>query len=233
MRKSATARRAPNHHPVAPRPEPDAALNGNNKRDRIVAAALRLFANETYQAVTMDRVADAAGVAKGTLYLYFASKEALYLGILSDGLESISRRYQATVDPRQGVAERLRHAIAVSIQFYEERRDLLRLIATEEPRLAEERHRLIDDWRERGIVFFTTLIEEGIRAGVFGAADARIATLAILGGIRSVLLYYGASWSVGAMSEELANFFLQSLMLRGQPRGQTGSNTRRRAEQRQ
>ena len=36
----------------------------------------------------MDRVAEAAGVAKGTLYLYFPSKEALYLGILSDGLDT-------------------------------------------------------------------------------------------------------------------------------------------------
>src|SRR5580704_7196731 len=81
--------------------------NGNNKRERILAAGLRLFANQTYQAVTMDRVAETAGVAKGTLYLYFPSKEALYLGILSDGLETVSKRAQATVDPRQDVAERL------------------------------------------------------------------------------------------------------------------------------
>ena len=72
--------------------EPIANGNGNNKRERILAAGLRLFANQTYQAVTMDRVAEAAGVAKGTLYLYFPSKEALYLGILSDGLETVSKR---------------------------------------------------------------------------------------------------------------------------------------------
>src|ERR1700732_1199502 len=92
--------------------------NGNTKRERILAAGLRLFANQTYQAVTMDRVAEAAGVAKGTLYLYFPSKEALYLGILSDGLEAGSKRYQAATDTRQDVAERLRHAIEVTIQFY-------------------------------------------------------------------------------------------------------------------
>src|SRR5271154_7301715 len=77
------------------------------KRERILGAALKLFANETYQAVTMDRVAEAAGVAKGTLYLYFPSKEALYLGILSDGLEPVSKRSQATNDPRRDVGDRL------------------------------------------------------------------------------------------------------------------------------
>ena len=85
----------------APLPPPAPANNHGSKRDRILEAALKLFANETYQAVTMDRVARAAGVAKGTLYLYFPSKEALYLGILSDGLESVVLRYQAVVEPRR------------------------------------------------------------------------------------------------------------------------------------
>src|SRR5580692_3275112 len=161
MRKAqAPARRASDQDGASNSHQAEAAQNGANKRDRILAAGLRLFANETYQAVTMDRVAEAAGVAKGTLYLYFPSKEALYLGILSDGLETVSKRYQAKMDTRQDVAARLRHAIDVTIQFYDERRDLLRLISTEEPRLAEARNRLIQNWRERGYIFYTSLIEE-------------------------------------------------------------------------
>ena len=196
--------------------EPNGNGTGNNKRERILAAGLRLFANETYQAVTMDRVAEAAGVAKGTLYLYFPSKDALYLGILSDGLETVSKRYQATNDTRQDVGARLRRAIEITIQFYDERRDLLRLIATEEPRLADARNRLIQNWRERGYVFYTTLIEEGMRTGAFGQTDSRAATLAILGGIRSVLLYYGTTRPAQSISQELGDFYLRGLVLRGQ-----------------
>ena len=85
-----------------------------------------------------------AGVAKGTLYLYFPSKEALYLGILSDGLETATHLPSATIH-RLPVVERLRRAIEIMIEFYDERRDLLRLIATEEPRLAEARKRLIQE----------------------------------------------------------------------------------------
>jgi|SRR5579872_1394405 len=203
--------------PFAPRTSHSAAAtNGNNKRERILAAGLRLFANQTYQAVTMDRVAETAGVAKGTLYLYFPSKEALYLGILSDGLETVSKRYQAKMDTRQDVAARLRHAIDVTIQFYDERRDLLRLISTEEPRLAEARNRLIQNWRERGYIFYTSLIEEGVRTGVFGTTDSRLATLAILGGIRSVLLSYGATRPAENISRELSDVFLKGLLSRPQ-----------------
>lgn len=195
---------------------PPPAINGNNKRERILAAGLRLFANQTYQAVTMDRVAETAGVAKGTLYLYFPSKEALYLGILSDGLETVSKRYQAKMDTRQDVAARLRHAIDVTIQFYDERRDLLRLISTEEPRLAEARNRLIQNWRERGYIFYTSLIEEGVRVGAFATTDSRLATLAILGGIRSVLLSYGETRPAENISRELSDFFLKGLLSRQQ-----------------
>ena len=66
-------------------------------------------------------------------------------------------------------------------------------IATEEPRLAEARNRIIEGSRERGFIFFTSLIEEGIRTGVFARVDPRAATLAIQGAIRSLLLYYGPS----------------------------------------
>src|ERR1700675_3902002 len=95
------------------------------KRERILAAALKLFAHEPYQAVTMDRVAEAAGVAKGTLYLYFPSKDALYLGILSDGLDGAYRAQQSSADLKLPLVERLRRAITVTVEFFDQRRDFL------------------------------------------------------------------------------------------------------------
>ena len=181
------------------------------KRERILAAALKLFAHEPYQAVTMDRVAASAGVAKGTLYLYFPSKDALYLGVLSDGLDSAYLAQQTTADPQLPVVERVRRSIAVMVEFYDQRRDFLRFFATEEPRLAEARNRIIEAARERNFNFFASLIEEGIRSGVFAAIDPRMATFAILGSIRSLLLYYGTGRPVSELSRELGNLMLKAL----------------------
>src|SRR5882757_4833884 len=181
------------------------------KRERILGAALKLFAHEPYQAVTMDRVAEAANVAKGTLYLYFPSKDALYLGILSDGLDSAYRTYQASADPRLPLVERLRRAITVTVEFFDHRRDFLQFYATEEPRLADARNRIIEEARERGSNFFASLIQDGIRNGVFAAVDPRVATLAIQGSIRSLLLYYGNSRPVAEISRELVYLMLRSL----------------------
>src|SRR5258706_12398395 len=48
----------------------------------ILEAARKIFAKKGYEAATVDDVAEAAGVAKGTLYLYFRSKRELYLAAL-------------------------------------------------------------------------------------------------------------------------------------------------------
>jgi AcrR family transcriptional regulator len=181
------------------------------KRERILAAALKLFAHEPYQAVTMDRVAEAAGVAKGTLYLYFPSKDALYLGVLSDGLDTAYRTYQSSADPKLPVVERLRRSIAVAVEFFDRRRDFLRFFAIEEPRLAEARNRIIESSRERGFNFFASLIEDGIRTGVFTHVDPSVATLVIQGSIRSLLLYYGPGRPVSEISRELGDLVLRGL----------------------
>ena len=182
-----------------------------SKRERIIDAALKLFANESYQAVTMDRVAEAARVAKGTLYLYFQSKEDLYVGILTDGLESMARSYQTSVDPRADVKIRLRRAITLTIEFYSQRRDLLRLMMTEEPRMPEARNRLREEWRDRGVRFFNSLIEEGIQSAAFRTGDSRLATFAILGSIRSVMLFYGSQRPVDQIGDELGEMIIRGL----------------------
>src|SRR6266852_787095 len=181
------------------------------KRERILGAALKLFAHEPYQAVTMDRVAEAAGVAKGTLYLYFPSKDALYLGILSDGLDGAYRIQQSSADPKLPLIERMRRSISVTVEFYDQRRDFLSFYATEEPRLAEARNRIIEAARERNFNFFASLIEEGIRNRVFSPVDPRLATFAIQGSIRQLLLFYGPSRPVSELSRELGNLMLTAL----------------------
>ena len=56
------------------------------RRAQLVAAATQLFARADFDAVTVARVAELAGVAKGTAYLYFATKETLFLELVREAL---------------------------------------------------------------------------------------------------------------------------------------------------
>lgn len=58
----------------------------DSRRARLLAIAARLFASSEYDAVTVAAIAARARLAKGTLYRYFATKEALFLDLLTDAL---------------------------------------------------------------------------------------------------------------------------------------------------
>ena len=84
-------------------------------------------------------------------------------------------------------------------------------MATEEPRIAAARSRLIQEFRQRGFDFFSSLIEEGMAHGVFRRVDPRAAALTIMGAIRSLMLYYDEPRDGAALSRELLRMVLEGL----------------------
>lgn len=73
------------------------------RRAQLVEAATQLFADADFDAVTIARVAEVAGVAKGTAYIYFATKEALFLELvraeLTVWLNELVRKLQGLRTP--------------------------------------------------------------------------------------------------------------------------------------
>ena len=107
------------------------------RRQAILEAALTVFAEHGYEAARLDEVARRAGVAKGTLYLYFKDKEALFESLIRSAIDPIYERLQAvTAVPDLPLAQVLDVLFSV---FQTEvlgtrRKLLLRLIIAEGPR---------------------------------------------------------------------------------------------------
>ena len=74
---------APGHRPRRAR----SAQAKDDRRAQLLLAARGLFASADFQSVTMAQICADAGVAKGTAYLYFASKETLFLQLVQDQLQ--------------------------------------------------------------------------------------------------------------------------------------------------
>src|SRR5215470_5024222 len=92
------------------------------RRDQIVVAALACFARTGYHATTMADVAAQAGVSKGTPYLYFESKEALFIALHEQWGCGMSERVDAAVaalpETRRRSPRRVLHAVAAAIAGY-------------------------------------------------------------------------------------------------------------------
>jgi AcrR family transcriptional regulator len=116
------------------------------RRDAILAAALDEFSAQGFAAARLDDVAKRAGVAKGTIYLYFRDKEALFQELVRSLLTPVVGSVEALRDaniPVRMLADRLVDLFVDEI-FGTRRRDVIRLMITEGrrfPKLAEFYHR--------------------------------------------------------------------------------------------
>jgi AcrR family transcriptional regulator len=75
----------------------DLAALGMNIRHRLVEVAIELFSVHSYSQVTMSDIALAAGVAKGSVYRHFPSKEALFDAVVEELMEDTAARFAAAV----------------------------------------------------------------------------------------------------------------------------------------
>jgi TetR/AcrR family transcriptional regulator, fatty acid metabolism regulator protein len=123
---SATARRAT---PKQRRPpERGSAARGGDKRERILDAAVRVFARKGFHATRVSEVAKAAGVADGTIYLYFESKDHLLMSLYEHRVERLLA-YLDTELPRAPTAShRLQRIIELQLGLLEGERDLAHVV---------------------------------------------------------------------------------------------------------
>ena len=69
---------------------------------KILDAAKQLFFDQGFAATTMDQIAGHVELSKGTLYLYFKSKEELYISLLVEGLALLNQAFQTAVENKTG-----------------------------------------------------------------------------------------------------------------------------------
>ena len=106
------------------------------RRQAILAAALDEFAAQGFAATWLDDVARRAGVAKGTIYLHFCDKEALFQDLVRSVLSPLVRMLETiaqTDAPLRTLAERIVDVFVNEI-YGTRRKDVIRLIITEGPR---------------------------------------------------------------------------------------------------
>jgi AcrR family transcriptional regulator len=133
------------------------------RRSEIIAAALKVFALKGFHNTRAEDVATQAKIAKGTLYLYFKSKDAIYEAALQHAIEQLGD----LVDQRMGAAgtvkERIRVFIHARLEFWGEQGQLYRMILTVG---REKQHRRKTEKILRAAVeSFAAILEEAIRSG--------------------------------------------------------------------
>lgn len=98
------------------------------RRAELIATGRKLFADTSYDALSVDDIAQQAGVAKGLIYYYFKSKRGYYLAIVEDSVAELVSR--ATGEPDLPSAERVRRTIDGYLHYAEHHHAAYRTIVT-------------------------------------------------------------------------------------------------------
>lgn len=101
------------------------------RREGILEAARSRFLAAGLKGTTISQIASTAGVAKGTVYLYYPSKDAILQHILRQDLSKLRQATVPAIDADGPIDDRVRAYLRAMLAFYEDRRDFIDLCQTE------------------------------------------------------------------------------------------------------
>jgi AcrR family transcriptional regulator len=101
----------------------------DEKRERLLREAARLFAERGFNQTDMAQLASRAGVAKGSIYNYFENKEDLYLYVCRDGMRRSREAIYGRMDPEWDVYRQIEHIFRQGARFIQNHPEYLILYA--------------------------------------------------------------------------------------------------------
>ncbi|GAB6166565.1 hypothetical protein JCM19992_25650 [Thermostilla marina] len=149
-------------------------------KDGIADAAIEVLKQHGYDGLTMDRVAEAAGVAKGSIYNYFSGKQDLVTHIFDRIIEPAMTRGDRIAGSEQSALEKLKATLRMWFDLFAEHRGLFDFLF----RQSEVREICFSARRKRDrrtIDRIAGILRQGIEEGVVRALDAETAAELLIG----------------------------------------------------
>jgi TetR/AcrR family fatty acid metabolism transcriptional regulator len=141
------------------------------RRTEIIDAARSIFARRGFALATMDEVAKEAGIAKGTIYLYFRSKTEVYKAVLDHDMSSLKKSSLERIDAAGTLRDKIEAFILARLENAEARKELFLIMDSESDHLALTRSRY-RDWLREPVRYLAKEIEAASQRGEIRSVPA-------------------------------------------------------------
>lgn len=152
--------------PATPSASPtEASAPADDSAQRILAVAGEIFARDGYRQTDVQRIADAAGIGKGSVYRRFPSKRELFLAAVDHGMQRLRAEVDSAADPSADPLDQIAAAVRAYLAFFDANPHLVELLIQEraefrerkEPTYFAHRRTNLARWRE----LYRRLMQEG------------------------------------------------------------------------
>lgn len=141
-----------------------------DKRLSVLAAAHELFSAKSFHDVKLEEVAEKAGVAKGTIYTYFKSKDELFVQCLLHDIPEFEKRTDQAIAEGKSFESVLKRLISLQFEFVELKGPLAKQVIALGPQLkiSDPQFKQISELFERSIKRLAGFFQSGIDSGILG-----------------------------------------------------------------
>jgi len=186
------------------------------RRQQILHAAREVFAKRGYHQATIDDIVAQAGVARGTFYLYFEDKRAVF----SDLIDRFSAKLTmaivsiVTEDPDRPVADQIHANVRGIIATCLADRTLTRILFTDAVGIDSDFDRKLGTFYDTLVQLLTESLKEGQRLGIVGDGEPRVLAYMSIGALKE-LLYQAVTLGLAEESADVLTSHICSFLGHG------------------
>jgi len=131
------------------------------RRAEILDAARTVFARRGFAHGIIDEIAQEAGIAKGTVYLYFSSKTEIYKAVLDHDMKLLKQGTMARIEAAETLRDKIFGFILVRMENAEQRKEFFRIMDSEQGNLSMTRSEY-RDFLQEPVLRMAAAIERGV-----------------------------------------------------------------------
>jgi len=183
------------------------------RRLDIVKVALNLFQVKGIEKTSMREIADLAGLGKSSLYDFFQSKDEIVVYAIEVQVNNAIITVQDIINANLPLEQSLREIMKINLAYSKENNILFMWLATKAYFLNEDYQERIKKVRHTYQNIVQTVIEQGIKEGLFRVTNAELASRLLINSMLSITYTSHSTHSMEEMLNEAVNIFLHGITL--------------------
>ncbi len=169
---------------------PNERVNGklNKTKRKIFETSMKLFAEKGYDATSIEEITATVGVAKGTLYYHFSSKEEIFNFLIEEGIKLLQNSVDIKTSKHNNYIDKIKAIVLIQIKIVAKYENIITILLSQFWG-TKERNKKCQELVYQYIGKIEKIVQEGIEKGEIKKGDTRAIASEIYGLICSTLVY--------------------------------------------
>lgn len=160
----------------------------NKTKRKIFETSMKLFAQKGYDATSVEDITEAVGVAKGTLYYHFSSKEEIFNFLIEEGTKLLQNSIDIKTSKYSNYIEKIKAIVLIEVKIVEKYEDFITILLSQFWG-NEERNKKCKQYIFEYINKIEKIVNDGMKLGQIKKGNPQIVASEIYGLICSSLVY--------------------------------------------